>query len=132
ASREPDASKARTLWRRAVELYRGDFLEDYPYAEFAAGERERLRACWVRAAEHLAHAAEAAGDDDEALALAHAILARDRCWEEAWRVLMRVHARQSRAFMAARVYEECSQALDEDLGVLPSDETEELYARLIP
>ena len=67
------------LWQRAIELYRGDFLEDLPYAEWAASERDRLRGLYVGTAEKLARHAFEQGDDDGAMGMAHAIIARDRC-----------------------------------------------------
>lgn len=114
------------LWQRALNLYQADFLEDLPYAEWAEAERDRLRALYVDTAERLARHAFIQGDDETALHLAHTILARDRCWEEAWRIVMRVHQRQGRAFLAVRAYEDCVAALEDELGVEPSDETRAL------
>ncbi|MBI3928401.1 MAG: hypothetical protein HY319_22860 [Armatimonadetes bacterium] len=70
------------------------------------------------------------GDLERAVETSHAILERDRCWEEAYRILMEVHLRNRRSFLAVRIYEQCSQALEEDLGVIPSEETRALYDRI--
>ena len=114
------------LWQRAIELYRGDFLEDLPYAEWAASERDRLRGLYVGTAEKLARHAFEQGDDDGAMGMAHAIIARDRCWEEAWRIIIRVHNRQGRPALAQRAYDDCVAALDDELGLAPSPETQAL------
>lgn len=127
-AREVSPEESDVLLRRALALYRGDFLEDHPYADWAAPERERLRGLYLEMAETVARRALERGDEETASETAHAMLARDRCWEEAWRILMRLHLRQGRAFMAIRAYEQCAQALEEELGVSPADATEELYA----
>lgn len=118
------------LWKRALDLYHGDYLEEYPYQEWAEAERERLRRLFLETGERLAVAAMDAGDLALAADTAHAMIARDRCWEEAWRILMRVHARQGRAFLGIRCYEECCRVLEDELGVDPSTETTALYETL--
>jgi DNA-binding SARP family transcriptional activator len=50
----------------AVELYRGDLVEDEPYAEWAYGERNRLRGVATRALRGLAGVRLADGDLDAA------------------------------------------------------------------
>jgi DNA-binding SARP family transcriptional activator len=119
------------LWQRALGLYRGDYLEDFPYAEWAQPTRERLRALYVRTAERLARWHLEQGHEEQALELAHSILQRDRCWEGAYQLLMSCHLRSGRSVQAARIYDQCAEALKDELGVEPSEETEALYQRAL-
>lgn len=52
------------LLERAVVRHRGEFLAEEPYADWAMGERERLRGLLARALRTLADTAQAAGDLD--------------------------------------------------------------------
>lgn len=116
------------FWESALKLYKGDFLEDYPYLEWCAPHRERLRQLYLETAERLAHLHLDQEKFEAASDLAHDMLKRDRCWEEAYRILMRSHLSSERSFLAARVYDQCAEVLQSELGVPPSDETEELLA----
>jgi DNA-binding SARP family transcriptional activator len=58
---------AQRLLEEALELYRGDFLADEPYAEWAFAERERLRSVAGRASGTLGEIALAAGKEMAAL-----------------------------------------------------------------
>jgi DNA-binding SARP family transcriptional activator len=62
ARQRGDVLTALEHLRRAMELYRGDFLADEPYAEWAARERERLRQVASDALHVLAALSERIGD----------------------------------------------------------------------
>ena len=57
-----DAGAARPALEAAAALYRGDFLADEPYAEWAFAERDRLRALAARVLRALARLAAEAAD----------------------------------------------------------------------
>ena len=121
ARREPE------LLEKAVALYRGDFLEDFPYSDWCQAERERLRALYVEAALTLARRALEGGRLDLALDVAHQLLARERCLEEGYQLVMRVHLQQGRSSLALRTFEHCEAALREELGVAPGPQTAALH-----
>jgi DNA-binding SARP family transcriptional activator len=62
AAHEADDESAPELLRRGVELYRGEFLADEPYAEWAFPERDRLRDIASDGLRALAALDERAGD----------------------------------------------------------------------
>lgn len=120
------------LYRRALALYQDDYLNtDARYDAWASAERERLRALYLRAADHLATELVARGEFTEAIAWCEKILARDRCWENAYRLLMRAHAARGDKAHARRVYEQCVQVLREELDVEVSEATKNVFKEYV-
>ena len=114
---DPEAALAR--YRRGLAVYQGEYLQEYPYAEWASEERERLLTLYLRTAERLAQALVAQEAWEEALAVCRGILARDDCWEEAYRLLMIAYARQGQRSQALRTYRRCVERLKTELGMAP-------------
>lgn len=125
---EPDF--ARRNAQIAVQLYRGDFLADALYDPWTSEERERLLARYLATAVGYAERLSADGDQAQAVQLCEQVLRRDRCYEEAYQLLMRAHARAGSRSQAMRSYSRCVQALRDDLGMEPLPETVALYERL--
>ncbi|OQA13028.1 MAG: Bacterial transcriptional activator domain protein [Chloroflexi bacterium ADurb.Bin360] len=125
-AREPDA--ALVQYRVALAFYQGDYLQEYPYAEWAAEERERLRGLYVRTAERLAQVLAERGAWAEVIEVCEALLLRDNFWEEAYRLLMTAQARLGNRPQVLRAYQRCVDALREELDVAPSEETVQVYA----
>ena len=119
-----DGEGALDRLRRALALYHDDYLiAEARYEDWAIAERERLLALYLRAADHLAAELLARGAFDECIAWCEKILARDRCWEHAYRLMMRAYAQRGDCAQARRVFERCVRALREELEVEPSEAT---------
>ena len=116
--------------QEGLRLYRGDYLPDALYEDWASLERDRLLTLYLRAAERLASLTIERGQHDEGLKLCEAILARDACWEQAYRLLMIAHTRQGNRPQAFRAYQRCVETLRAELDVAPSSETASLYWRV--
>ncbi|MBN1935335.1 MAG: transcriptional regulator [Anaerolineae bacterium] len=122
---------ALAAYRRAIELYQGDYLQEHAYLEWCRDERERLLALYLRAADRLAHALIERGFWSEAVPVCEALLARDNCWEKAYRLLMLAYAQTGNRAQALRTYQRCVERLRDELDIAPSPEIEQLYASLL-
>ena len=121
----------RNALRHALALYEDDYLPDCLYEDWSAPTRERLRGVFLASAERLAELALQAAAWDEAVDICQAILARDDCWEPAYRLLMRAHAGQGNRWQVRLAYERCAAVLRHELDVEPSTETVALFAELM-
>ena len=122
--------RAMGLYRDALELYRGDYLQDSLYEDWSSEERERLLVAYLRAAESLARMLARRAEYGEAVQLCYRILGKDSCWEEAYRLLMYCYHCQGNRVMALRTYEKCMERLQKEMDVKPMPKTAGLYARI--
>lgn len=114
----------------AVQLYRGDYLAETLYDPWTLEERERLLARFLATATALASRLADTNDTEQAVQLCELVLKRDRCYEEAYQVLMRAYARGGSRSQAMRSYARCVQSLNDDLGIEPLPETTSLFERI--
>jgi two-component SAPR family response regulator len=122
-----DPKAAITHYRNAVDLYNGDYIPEALYEDWASAERERLLTLFLSSASRLALLLLDYQEDQEAIALAEAVLNRDPCWEEAYRILMRAYESRGNRPQALRAYQRCVSALHDELGLGPMAETKLLY-----
>jgi len=115
--------------RTAVELYRGDFLEEC-YDDWALYERERLREQYLSAIGRLLRHDQERGAYDLALQSALRLVRADPLREEAHRALMQLYHLLGRTDDAVRAFEQCRAVLAEELGIEPEPETLSLYEEL--
>lgn len=125
-----DVNRAAALYRQAMQLYQGEYLQEYPYEEWCGEERERLSSMFLQMAERLATISVQHQAWEEAANVAQVILTHDDCWENAYRILMRAYMEQGERGKAVRTYYRCQERLDTILGVSPSPVTVALFESL--
>jgi DNA-binding SARP family transcriptional activator len=128
---DPDPALGICHYRKAIALYQGDYLEDCLYEEWASEERERLLTLYLRTADRLARTLVDQGAWEEAIDVCRSILARDDCWEQAYRLMMVSYVRLGNRARALRAYQRCTECLEEALSIEPSQMTVALYESLL-
>ena len=115
--------------RRAVEIYGGEYcpeIED----EWASVERARLERLYRHALLQLATQEYEMSDYAGALTTCEQMTRLDSCWEEAHRLAMSLYGATGNRAEIVRQFEQCRQALDEELNLSPSEQTVDLFHQL--
>jgi DNA-binding SARP family transcriptional activator len=126
-----EAALERGDEREAVAAYAGDLLEG-SYDEWVLEERAALRGRYLDALDRLAARLESSGEHTAAIAYAERLVALDPLREEAYRRLMRLHDARADRARALHVYQACTAALQQQLGVEPAEATRAAYEALLP
>lgn len=131
AERQNETTHAIAAYEQATALYSGDYLEDQPYADWAAAERDRLRLLYLDGLNHLADLRLAHHEVEAALELTESVLRREPCDEVALRRALRCHALAGNRALVAQRYHRYIQDVQHELGLPPSPETDDLYNSLV-
>ena len=129
ADGEGATSLALPGYQRALALYRGDFCEGQPDADWAALERDRLRLRYLTAVIRAGELLLADGDEHTPLRLGHEALHAEPWSEAAYRLLISTHLARGEHAQARRTLTRC-QAMLADLQVAPEPQTEMLTRML--
>jgi DNA-binding SARP family transcriptional activator len=116
-------------FQKAVDLVQGIYLVEVD-AEWASGERERLRLAYLSALEELARLYLDTNQLERCLSICDMALEQDRYNELIYRMEMRAYAVMGDRSSIVRCYQACRSALQEGLGISPSEETESIYREL--
>jgi LuxR family maltose regulon positive regulatory protein len=128
--RQDDPEACAAAYRRALDLYHGEYLQDELYEDWTSEERERLLTLYLRTAEKLAAVHVDQGQYDAAIDSCQRILALDDCWERAYRLTMVAYALQGNRPHALRVYQTCEDTLRQELGTRPGPTTRRLFKQI--
>jgi two-component SAPR family response regulator len=126
-----DIEGATKQYQLAEELYRGDYLEDEPYAEWTLLRREALKDVYLAILCKLASISFRANDYENCIMYSQKILAKDSCHEEAYRGLIRCYVRLGQRHRAQQWYNLCAATLKRELDSMPDRETTSLYHQLL-
>ena len=129
AGRERGADRQAALGQleRALTIYRGDLLAEFPYEEWTLPFREHYRIELLDVLGDLTRLTFDDGDYRRALEFGQRLLGLDFCREDLHRLLMRAHSRLGQPHHALRQYRVCERQLRSDFDVEPDAETRALY-----
>jgi DNA-binding SARP family transcriptional activator len=125
-----ETDQATAAYEFATGLYRGEFLADDPYEDWAALIRERLRLTYLDTLGRLSNLHFSAGRYAASANLCQHIIEQDPCREDAYRRLMRCYSRQGQPHLALIQYRTCARTLEGELGVEPDLETVRLHNQI--
>jgi DNA-binding SARP family transcriptional activator/ActR/RegA family two-component response regulator len=126
---------SRASLAAAVDLYKGHFLSDVniseeAWADWLAGERQRLEGSALDALVRLGGIELAAGQAEKALETAHRALAINNLREDAHRLIVQALAAAGRKAEALRHYQGLVALLERELSTEPDAATRSLVAEL--
>ena len=121
--------QAEDLWRRALALYRGDFLPEVERT-WCVSRREALREMHVEALIGMGRCHELRQEFEAAVDWYRRALEADELREDVHRSIMRCYTEAGRRSQALTQYQRCREILRHELGLEPSVETRQLYARI--
>jgi DNA-binding SARP family transcriptional activator len=128
--REGDDEGFTIAARMAVELYRGEFLEE-SYDKWVEEPRAYYRNVYFATLKELADHYHCVEEYEQSIAYSKMILNRDAYREDVHRHLMDAYARIGNRAAVREQYENLKDLLMEELGVAPLPETVATYKRLI-
>ncbi|MGC9356731.1 MAG: BTAD domain-containing putative transcriptional regulator [Anaerolineae bacterium] len=117
-------------YREALTIYEGEYLQEYVYEDWCSEERERLLTLYLHTADRVARTLVKQEAWEEAIDVCQSILARDACWEQAYRLMMIAYAQLGNRAQSLRSYQRCVEALREELDITPSAATVDLHDEL--
>jgi len=124
-----DGEEKLRLYQEAVAAVRGPYLEEVD-TTWALADRERHRQAYQDALLALTRLLLERKETGEALKVCQYALAVNKGLEEGYRLMMRIHAARGDRMAVTHQYQACHAALEEELGITPSVETEALYRQL--
>jgi two-component SAPR family response regulator len=127
-----DPSQAMDLYSQALNLYRGDFMEDYasPNDDWHQMRSNELSEKYLDASERLGDLALRHGRYQTAYRAYKRARDRDSFRESAWRGMMNSLDRLGRRPEALRLFDELQALLEAELDTPASADTEQLYRRI--
>ena len=120
---------------RAVQLYRGEFLEGFhlratEFERWLSAVRQELNEKAVNTLDKLLSNRIASGILEGGITIATRLLSLDPLRESAHRGLMQLYCKQGRYASALQQYQRCADQLAKELGVEPDAETKALYRQI--
>lgn len=117
-------------YEAALQLYRGELLQDAPFEEWTLVRREQIRLQYLDALDQLARLRFAVGRYADCLDICQRLIPGDLCREDIHRLMMRCYTRLNQPHLAIRQYHQCERELRDELGMAPATATQHLYEQI--
>ncbi|MFH1156246.1 MAG: BTAD domain-containing putative transcriptional regulator [Pseudomonadota bacterium] len=121
------AEKAKDMFEKAALMYKGDFLSEEPYVDWAVQKRDELVRIHRDLLDRMASLHEQSGNFAAASRYLLDLVQADPCLESAYRKLMHLYCTMGMKNSALRIFEECRTVIKKELGCEPDTDTVELY-----
>ncbi|MEM7119557.1 MAG: BTAD domain-containing putative transcriptional regulator, partial [Chloroflexota bacterium] len=130
AELSPNQDSKLKLLTTAVNSYQGELLPHLD-AEWIVWQRQRLQDRFTTALVQLIELLEGERAYQTAVSYARRLLQIDPFQESTYRLLMRLYLLAGNPASALRIYHSCATLLMDELGVTPSEPTEQLYRQAL-
>jgi DNA-binding SARP family transcriptional activator len=131
AGEENDPEKAMVHFSNAESLYAGDFLEEEIFSDWCYETREKTKDAYLSALRKIIGYHEHRGSYARCIEYAEKYLETDRYAEDIHRALMIFYRKTGDKSRMTRTFERCKDKIAKELNCAVSEETEELYRRLL-
>jgi len=125
-----EIAQAISAYHRAEAIYQGDCLQEDQHEEWAAHISQAYRLKYLGIVAYLGMHTLEAGDYQECTALWQKAVALDSCNEQAHQHIIQCYLKMGQRQMALRQYQLCAEALQRELGLEPSAETQQCLERI--
>lgn len=115
-----DLILAQEVLEEALDLYKGDYLPEMSYEEWAIADQEAMRKVFMEAAEKLAQIYLQSKQWTRCLEVCEEILGKDCCWENAYRLMITCYCQMKEKILAVQTFQRCKENLAKHLSVKPS------------
>lgn len=129
AGRNDDSPNRVAAWQKAIELYRGPFLQGHS-DPWIVERRRDFQAGYLEALSEMARVRLAEDRPEHALGLFQKALNEDGSREDIHREVMRLYAQLGRRSEAAAHFQRLAEDLDK-IGAKPESETKKLYDEIM-
>ncbi|MCP3925282.1 MAG: hypothetical protein GY714_22135 [Desulfobacterales bacterium] len=127
--KESDPGKMIKHLEKSISKYKGDFLEEDPFADWCMDMRESLKHEYLTVLSKIISYYEDKKEYLKCIEFSNKYLAEDKYAENIYRKLMSFHYKSENKAMVTKTFEKCKKRITEEFDCL-DDETIELFTRL--
>jgi len=117
-------------YNKALALYQGDFLGRMRYEDWCEPIRANLIETYLFLLNQVCAYFYERNEYDACINIGKKMLMKDNCLEEVHRKLIRSYHALGLNDLAIRQYLKCKETLEKELGIQPSDQTQELFRKI--